>query len=119
MNRTAIMKRFWKPIRLWLIIVQIVILFLSPAIAASGTTALHPVDRNLLHRGADVIKILSVLENRTEDEKILEKAREKLFNLSDRQLSLIASVSERIAMEGNKVGIEMAFLLVTILITLS
>jgi len=112
-------KRFVKPIARWLIIVQMVIFLLSPTIAISGITDLHSDDQSSLHRRADVIKILSVLENRAEDKKILEKAKDKLFNLSDRQFSLVASLSERIAKEGNKVGTEMAFLLITVLITLS
>lgn len=119
MKRAGTVKRFVKPIALWLIIVQMVIFLLSTTLALSGTTDLYSADQNLLHRRADVIKILSVLENRTEDKKILEKARKKLFNLSDRQFSLVASLSERIAKEGNKAGTEMAFLLITVLITLS
>jgi hypothetical protein len=118
MKRTGMVKRFVKPIALWLIIVQMAIFLLSPTIATGGTTDLRSSDQNLLHRRADVIKILSVLENRTEDQKILEKARDKLFNLSDRQFSLVASLSKRIAKEGNKAGTEMAFLLITVLITL-
>ena len=119
MTRIGMMKGFVKPIARWLMIAQMVILLLSPTIAISGTTALHSADQNAFHRSSDVIKILSVLENRTEDKRILEKAKDKMFNLSDRQFSLIASLSERMAVEGNKVGAEMAFLLLTVLITLS
>ena len=118
MKRRGTVIRFVKPVAVWLTIIQMVI-YLSTTIAMSGTIDLHSVDQNLFHRRADVIKILSVLENRTRDEKILEKARDKLLNLSDRQFSLLASLSERIAKEGNKAGTEMAFLLMTVLITLS
>ena len=118
MKRRSKVKRFVKPIAVWLTLVQMVI-YLSTTIAMSGTIDLHSVDQNLFHRRADVIKILSVLENRTGDKKTLEKARDKLLNLSDRQFSLLASLSQRIAKEGNKAGTEMAFLLMTVLITLS
>lgn len=118
MKRTETVKRFVKPVALWLSIVQMVI-YPSTTIAISGTITLHSADQNLLHRRADVIEILSVLENRTEDEKIVEKARDKLFDLTDKQFSLVVRLSQRIAKEGNKAGTEVAFLLMTVLITLS
>jgi len=119
MKRTGPLKRFVKSIARWLIIAQMGIFPLRTTLAISGTTNLHAADQNLVYRVADVIKILSVLENWTEDKKILEKARDKLFNLSDRQFSLVASLSEQIAREGNGAGAEIAFLFVIVLITLS
>lgn len=112
-------KGFWKLIGISIITAQMVILFLSATVAFSKTIDLNPTGQPLSHRTAETVKILSVLENRMEDRKIIEKARGKLFHLSDRQFSLMVSLSERIAREGNKTGTEMAFLLMTVLITLA
>jgi hypothetical protein len=53
------------------------------------------------------------------DQKSLERAKEKLFALRDSQFYLIASLSEQIAREGDKPGVDIAFLLITALIILS
>jgi hypothetical protein len=66
----------------------------------------------------DVSKILLVLENRIEDQQLLEKTRDKLLTLNDRQIRLIASLSDRVHTEGNTTGSDIAFLLMTALITL-
>jgi len=65
-----------------------------------------------------VSKILSVFENRIEDQPLLERTRDKLLALDQRQLRLIASLSERVTKEGNTAGSDIAFLLMTALITL-
>jgi len=66
----------------------------------------------------DTLKILSVLENRMVDQPLLEKTKDKLFTLSDGQTRLIASLSERVAREGNTTAGDIGFLLITVLITL-
>jgi hypothetical protein len=72
-----------------------------------------------MHRETDMTKILSVLEKKVDDQKMLERAREKLFTLQEPQFSLIASLSEQIVKEGDQPGVDIAFLLITILIVLS
>ncbi len=113
-------KRFIKSIALWLIILQMGIFLQGATIAKSGTIdSKYNHDQPLLNRRANVLKILSVLENKIEDQKLLEKAKEKLLTLSERQTRLMASLSERIAQEGDTTGGDIAFLLITALITLS
>jgi hypothetical protein len=53
-----------------------------------------------------------------EDPKLLGKAKKKLITLSDWQTRLIASLSDRVVEEGNTAGSDIAFLLMTVLITL-
>ena len=67
---------------------------------------------------ADVSQILSVLENRIENRSLLERTKDKLLTLDHRQIRLIASLSDRVVKEGNTTGSEIAFLLMTVLITL-
>ncbi len=64
-------------------------------------------------------KILSVLETRTGDEKILAKAAEKLRVLDGRELRLMASLSDRIAADSDSTGAAIAYSLMTALIVLS
>ncbi len=72
-----------------------------------------------MHRETDVMKILSVLEKKVGDQKLLEKAKEKLSTLKEPEFSLISSLSEQIVKEGDRPGVDIAFLLITALIILS
>ncbi len=67
---------------------------------------------------ADVSQILSVLESRMEDRRLLERTKDKLLTLDDGQIRLIASLSHRVMREEGTTGSEIAFLLMTALITL-
>lgn len=67
----------------------------------------------------DRMKTLSVLENKMEDQKLIEKAKEKLLTLSVKKTHLIASLSERITNSEDTSGADIAFLLIIALIVLS
>jgi len=77
------------------------------------------IEEYATYRETDVMKILSVLEKKIGDQKSLERAKEKLFALRNSQFLMIASLSEQIAREGDKPGVDIAFLLITALIILS
>jgi hypothetical protein len=70
-------------------------------------------------RGEEISMILKVLENKMGNQKIPQKALDKLFSLSDEQIGLIASLSERIAGNTRTVGADVAFLLITALLVWS
>ena len=72
-----------------------------------------------LHRETDVIKIISVLEKKVGDQKLLEKAQEKLSTLREPEFSLITSLSEHLLREGDRPGVDIAFVLLTALIIFS
>src|SRR5512139_3324340 len=76
-------------------------------------------DEYALHRETDVLKLLSVLESRIGNQKLLEETKKKLFTLRESQFLLIISLSEQMTKEGNKPGDDLAFLLITALIILS
>jgi len=76
-------------------------------------------EESAMHRGTDVIKVLWVLEKKIGNQKSLEKAKEKLFTLKDSEFFLVTSLSEQIEKEGDKPGVDIAFLLITALIILS
>jgi len=111
-------KRSVKTVVTGLALVQWFIFLPSITIAASGKNAFDSRARYVTGFSADVSKILSCFENRIEDQRLLEKTKDKLLTLDQRQLRLIASLSERVAKEGNTAGSDIAFLLMTALITL-
>lgn len=112
------LKRFIRPIAIWLVLLQIVIFLLGTTTATSGAANPNSDDQYASNRRANVLRILAVLENKIEDQQLLEKTKEKLFTLNDGQTRLIASLSDRVAKEGNTMGASISFLLMTVLITL-
>jgi hypothetical protein len=91
----------------------------NPEVQAEARRSNADGENRGMHRETDMTKILSVLGKKVDDQKMLEKAREKLFTLKEPQFSLIASLSEQIVKEVNQPGVDIAFLLITVLIVLS
>lgn len=94
----------------------------SPAVAQTGTglpsVSLPRVEQFRAHN-AELQTVLSVIEHRTRDGKVLEKMQKKLFTLGDRELHLAASLCERIARNDKSTGASIAFSIVTAMIVLS
>ena len=109
---------FVKSVAAGLVLAQCLIFLPTASIAKTGKPDSDPGATYRLSFSADVSQILSVLENRTEDQQLLEKTKDKLLTLDHRQIRLIASLSDRVMKEGNTTGSEIAFLLMTVLITL-
>lgn len=88
----------------------------------SGLSMTHKVSgtRNApLARSSEMIKILSVIEKRVENEALLKKIADKLTDMSNDRFQTIASLSERIAAEEHGTKTDIAFLLLTTLIVFS
>jgi hypothetical protein len=66
-----------------------------------------------------IAKILSVLEIRSCDHMILDKAAEKLSAMNKRDIQLISSLCDRISADGSTAGADIAFSLITAMIVLS
>jgi hypothetical protein len=101
-----------------LALAQWMIFLPGTGMAGSPKNAFDSDAGSVLSVSTDMSKILLVLENRIEDRRSLEKTRGKLLTLDDRQIRLIASLSDRVHTEGNTTGSELAFFLMTALITL-
>ena len=112
------LKRFVRPIGTGLLILQLIVFHLGVAAASGGTTVSRSGDEYASNHTVNIIKVCSVLENRIEDQQLLEKTRDKVLTLSDGQTRLLASLSDRVNKEGNTTVGEVAFLLMTALITL-
>ena len=67
----------------------------------------------------DISKILSVLEKKTGDQKLVEKAKDKLSTLSGGEIQLISSLCGQISHDSYSAGADIAFLLITTLIVFS
>lgn len=118
---TTSLKRFIKPS------VLLALLWSSPVVLADSSNALAAVtgtgpqsaSARAVNRRADLGTILSVLEWKMGSDPLPGKVREKLSTLSDGQIRLIASLSERMAVGGQTASADVAFLLVAALIVLS
>lgn len=66
----------------------------------------------------ELAHVLSVVEHRTTDPKVLEKMRKKLPGLNDRELHLAALLCERISRDDSSAGANIAFSIVTAMIVL-
>jgi hypothetical protein len=78
-----------------------------------------PRSEQAFDRRAELRKVLLVVEHRTKDGKVLEKMREKLCAMSDRELRLAASLCKQIARDDDSAGSDIAFSIVMALVVLS
>jgi hypothetical protein len=113
------MKKTMHPIYICFLSLLFTFSIWNPAVQAETRRSNADEEYRGMHRETDMTKILSVLGKKVDDQKMLERTREKLFTLQEPQFSLIASLSEQIIKEGNQPGVDIAFLLITILIVLS
>ena len=92
----------------------------NPTLAAIGI--IEPQKKAIsrkTYQTEDPYKIIEVLEKKMGGKKMSEKAREKLFTLTQDQTRLIISLCERISDDGRSAGADIAYLLVIALILLS
>ncbi|MGC2061777.1 MAG: hypothetical protein WA610_02285 [Thermodesulfovibrionales bacterium] len=66
-----------------------------------------------------ILRVLSLIETKTDDQKVLKQIRHKLTNMGEERLGMITSLSERIISKGQEAESEVAFLLLTALIIFS
>lgn len=104
----------------WFLLLGLAVYIWSSPIAIGGPPNFD-LDHSphIIDREADMIKLVSFLENKMGDQKLLEKAKDKLFKMSDRQIRLMVSLSDRTDNEWDTAGAEIAFLLITALIVFS
>jgi hypothetical protein len=95
-------------------------LFVACQSSASGAVAapkLGPSHESLVKK--EMPKIIPVLEEKIGDRKLVEKSKEKISGMGDREIRLISALCERIPAEESSVSGDIAFFLVTALIVLS
>ncbi len=103
--------------QIFLLLTALLLTCVSPALGAPAVRP-QPAVQVPAHN-IEILKILPVLELKIEDRKLLEKSKEKIFAMDDRELHLVAALCEKISDEKKAVSSDIAFLLVTALIVLS
>ena len=68
---------------------------------------------------ARALRVLSLVEQRTSDQKVISHIRYKLSTVSEDRLRMISSLSDRIVSRGGEAEAHVAFLLLTALIVFS
>ena len=66
-----------------------------------------------------ILRVLSLIEKKTDDQMVLKQIRHKLTNIGEERLRMITSLSDRIISKGPEAESEVAFLLLTALIIFS
>jgi hypothetical protein len=89
----------------------------SAAVAPAGATVSRPAGIGTSD-AAKKMKILSVLEGRTMDRTVLDKAVDTLSTMEGSRLRLLSSLSDRVSRDTGA-GADIAFSLMTVLIVLS
>jgi hypothetical protein len=104
---------------MWLLVFLFILFIWNPATAKGGIMKSKADNENMIQRETEVKTILWVLEMKIGDQRLLEKAKEKLFTLRDSQFLLISSLSDQIVRGEDKSASDIAFLLIAALIILS
>lgn len=71
------------------------------------------------YRDPRVLRVISLIEKKTDNQKVLAQIHHKLTNIGEERLRMISSLSERITSKGQEAESEVAFLLLTALIIFS
>jgi len=112
-------KPFSALITLVFIISLVILNFPSSSMAVSSLYSPKASNHHLVNRKDDISKILSVLEKKTGDRKLVEKAKDKLLTLNEGRIRLISSLCERTSHDSYSAGANIAFLLSITLIIFS
>jgi hypothetical protein len=102
------------------LVLSLLLAGVSPAIGLQGTAAplLPKTGQSVGHR-TDLEQVLSVVEHRTKDGRVVAKLREKLSAMSGRDLRLAVLLCDRIARNDDSAGADIAFSIVMALVVLS
>lgn len=94
----------------------------APAVA--GLVSSKPASESLLKREEDLAKIQRVLESKELQEKLKaygltkEEVEQKLSQLSDEQIHMLAKASDKVLAGGDAVGLVIGLLLIAILLVI-
>jgi hypothetical protein len=117
--RTSV-KNIVLSIPVWIMILMPVVFSFDSSTAFGGIPGIaYGNSHTGVDRKAETAAILSVLEDRIDDTRLLAKTKEKLSILTSEKIRLIASLCDRISVDGQTAGAAIAFSLVTALIVLS
>lgn len=91
----------------------------APVSAAAGYGAVQLKNTFGEYPDPRVLRVISLIEKKTDNKRVLAQIRHKLTNIGEERLRMISSLSERIVSKGREAESEVAFLLLTALIIFS
>lgn len=112
-----------KTATVWLIfflfLVLLLLLWNTSGVFAASTGIPAETRRAEFGGRKDISKIMSVLESRNPNRRVLEKAAGKVSDMNERNLRLMSSLCDRITADAGTPAADLAFSLLTALIVLS
>jgi hypothetical protein len=111
---TAIM-----PVIFFLFVVLLLLLWQSSGVFAASAGIPAETHRAELSGRNDISKIMSVLERRKPDRRVLEKAACKMSDMNEGSLRMMSSLCDRIAADSGTPAADVAYSLLTALLVLS
>lgn len=107
------------PFIFFLFTVLLLLLWNASGVFAAPTRITVETRRAEFSSRNDISKIMSVLESRKPNKRVLEKAAEKVSDMNERNLRLMSSLCDRITADAGTPAADLAFSLLTALIVLS
>jgi hypothetical protein len=91
----------------------------APVVTSGGYRAVEIKNTFGEYPDPRVLRVISLIEKKTDNQKVLAQIRHKLTNIGEERLRMISSLSERLVSKGPEAESEVAFLLLTALIIFS
>ena len=107
------------PLIFFLFLILLLLLWNASGVLAAPTGILAETRRAEFSGRNDISKIMSVLESRKPNRRVLEKAADKMSDMNERNLRLMSSLCDRITAGAGTPAADLAFSLLTALIVLS
>jgi len=90
----------------------------AAGIVSADAAMFRPREEQSVSHREELRQVLSVVEHRTADGKVLDKMRQKMSLLGERELHVAALLCERINRDEGSAGASIAFSIVTAMIVL-
>jgi hypothetical protein len=107
------------PLIFFLFLILLLLLWNASGVLAAPTGIRAETRRAEFSVSNDISKIMSVLESRKPNKRVLEKAADKMSDMNERNLRLMSSLCDRITADAGTPAADLAFSLLTALIVLS
>ncbi len=100
-------------------IVLLLLLWNASGASAASTVIPAATPRTEYNDRKDISKIMSILEGRKVDKRVLNKVADKMPDVDERELHLMSSLCDRITADSGTPAADLAYSLLTALIVLS
>jgi len=91
----------------------------APVSLSGGYSPVQITNTFGVHPDPRVLKVISLLEKKTDDPKVVDRLRQKLSRIGEKRLQMVSLLSDRILSREHEAEADVAFLLMTALIVFS